>query len=107
MNTAELRRDAGIARAAAHADRVCPNWTDTAFDMLATYCRIYGPGHEFHCESLRERAEGHGVVPEPPDGRAWGNVFRRAAREGLIRKTGRYVLAKSSNLSPKPVWIVA
>jgi hypothetical protein len=106
MNTAEIRRDAGIARAAARADRECPKWTDTAYQFLVAYCRIYGPGHELHCEAMRELAVKHGAIPEPPDGRAWGHVFRRAARAGLIRKTGRYVLAKSSNLSPKPIWAV-
>lgn len=106
MSTAELRRDTGIARAAARADRECPKWTDTAFEVLTIYCGLFGPGHEFHCESLRERAVTHGVLPDPPDGRAWGSVFRRAARAGLIEKTDRCARAKSSNLGLKPIWRV-
>jgi hypothetical protein len=106
LSEVEIRRDTGIARAAARADREIPQWSDLAFEFITRYCIANGKGHEFHGEALRQCAERTGLIPEPPDARAYGSVFRRAARAGLIRKTGRYVLAKSSNLSPKPVWEV-
>ena len=106
LQNSEHKRDTGIARAAAHADREIPQWSELAFEFITRYCAAHGKGHEFHGEALRQCAERTGLVPEPPDARAYGSVFRRAARAGLIRKTGRYVLAKSSNLSPKPVWEV-
>lgn len=52
------------------------------------------------------RAELGERIEEPLDLRWWGNVSRALAREGVIQKTGEYWLARSSHLSPKPVWRV-
>ena len=68
-------------------------------EFLARHIR----GDCFLAEEVRNFATG---LDLPPDGRAWGVVFRSAAREGLIVKAG-YAPAKSSNLSPKVLWRVA
>lgn len=96
---ARVRRDIGIQRATDHADQEHPRWADAAFDVLKSAVAIRE--QPFLAEDAIE-AIGH-AVPEPPDGRAWGGVFQRAARAGVIRKVG-YAPARSSNLSPKVLW---
>lgn len=48
-----------------------------------------------------------GVLPAPPDNRAWGGVIYGLRMAGKIVKTGRFENAKTSNGSPKPVWAKA
>lgn len=96
---ATLRRDLGIERAEAHADRVHADWTAEAFRALGEFL-----GYRltpFLAEEFVTWAETR--VPPPPDPRAWGGPIRRAARAGLIRRIG-YAPAASSNPSPKCLW---
>jgi hypothetical protein len=95
---ARARRDNGIERAAAHAEQELAGWRETAIQFL----RRYAESHvDFLAEDVIDAALG--TVPMPPDSRAWGAVFRRAAKEAVIEKLG-YRPAKTSNLSPKVYW---
>lgn len=82
---ARAARDEGIARAAQHADDVTPKWSDRAFGMLSDY--VKASDEAFTSEDVRVYAAGR-ELPEPPHLRAWGGVFQRAARQGLIVKDG-------------------
>jgi hypothetical protein len=98
---AAARRDDGMTRAVEHADAVEPDWSTRAYVCLAEFCRERG-ALTFLTEDVRAFALNRNLPP-PPDGRAWGAVIQRAAREGLIVRMG-YAAAKSSNLSPKVLW---
>lgn len=99
---AEQRRDHGIQRAVDHAEREQEGWTDFALSLLRFYAsRQSDP---FLAEQFVEHCTG--LIALPPDGRAWGGVFKRAARLGIIRRVG-YAPAKSSNLAPKCTWVCA
>ena len=96
---AKARRDDGMARAVEHADAVTADWSERAMAALLDFVRSHGD-IPFMAEDVRVMAD---YIPPPPDGRAWGAVFQRAARAGHIVKVG-YAPAKSSNLSPKVLW---
>jgi hypothetical protein len=96
---ARARRDLGIERAATHANQVVAAWVDMAVDSLRVYSRTH---EEFLTEDVREIAYALGL-PQPPDGRAWGQVMRRGQREGVVERCG-YAPAHSSNCSPKVKW---
>ena len=100
---ARRARDQGIERAATSAERADPGWLAGARVALERYLQAH-PGETFICEHVRRWAEGLELIEPPVNQKAWGNVFRNAARDGLIRKTGEYELARSSHLSPKPLW---
>lgn len=97
---AESKRDDGISRSVDHADRKEPNWSDAALFMVRRYARMSGA--PFMAEDARAFADKMGLN-DPPDGRAWGAVFQRARKSGLIEMVG-YAPAKSSNCSPKCLW---
>lgn len=94
------RRNDGMQRAVDHADAVRPSWSDRAGALLREYAADRG---SWMVEDLREWASARGL-PEPPDGRAWGAVVQRAARAKQIYRVG-WQEAKSSNLSPKGLWL--
>lgn len=94
------RRDDGIQRAADHAGDY---WRRCARGFLLEYLATHA--EPFLAENVREFAEARHLA-DPPDGRAWGQVMRSAARDGLIVKVG-YAPARSSNLSPKVQWRAA
>lgn len=97
---AESKAADGISRSVDHADRKEPNWSDRALEILASYARCC-PG-QFMAEDVRDNSDRAGL-PKPPDPRAWGAVFQRARKSGLIEMVG-YAPAKSSNCSPKTLW---
>ena len=95
------RRDNGIQRAVAHAEKETERWAQRATMYLTDLIdrRGFKP---FLFEELIEIAIREGVAA-PPDGRAWGGIARRLAKAGVIRNLG-YAPAKTSNLSPKVLW---
>lgn len=92
----QQRRDEGIERAAAHAERTAPGWMQAALAHL----RAWAPAREpFLAEDFREAMAGK--LQAPPDGRAWGAVFRTAAIGGLLERAGFKV---DKYGSPKALW---
>lgn len=93
------RRDVGIDRAVARANRVSESWSDRAYWLLEQYARR--AAQPFLAESFVGYAKG--LIEAPPDGRAWGGIVRRAALAGVIVRVG-YAPAETSNHSPKCLW---
>lgn len=88
MKAARAARDSGIQQAADHAEEVHPDWGDLAYEALRLYAAgKRASGVTFTSEDVRSSIAAAGV-PEPPHLRAWGSVFKRAARAGLIVKAG-------------------
>jgi len=100
FDAAKERADTGIKRSGDHANRVEPEWTGQALGLLIAYARNVGV--PFLIEDARQWAYANGL-PKPPDERSWGGPTRRAESSGRLRRCGMG-LAKSSNLSNKPLW---
>ena len=60
-------------------------------------------GRAFSPEAVVQSAAEKGIVFS--DGRAWGNVFVIAAREGYIRRSEQLFARATSNGSVRPGWI--
>lgn len=75
----------GQARAIEHAERAEPGFAERAFDFLVSWVSWRSIGEAFSAETVVDAAREHGIVP--PDGRAWGGVFVRAASRGAIRRS--------------------
>jgi hypothetical protein len=94
---ARAARDAGIKQAVDHANAVEPKWSDQAYAVLLDFltkpdayvCSFTSEDVRAHADKLR--------LPEPPHLRAWGGVFQRASRAGIIAKTGT-TTARSANV---------
>lgn len=99
FDTARAERDAGIQRAAQHAEEASPRWGDLALDRI----RAYATNHaEFISEECTDWAAAQGFT-SPADPRAWGAPFQKAAKLGIIRKVG-YGISQRRHLSPTPLW---
>jgi len=104
MDYAQAREAAetGMALAEDKANRDRWGWSDDAMHGIEMYCLAHADD-QFLAEQVRAWAEGMGLVDAPDNGRAWGAVFKKAARLGVIRRVG-YAPSKSSNLAPKCLW---
>lgn len=99
MPRAELRRDLGVARSQAAAERNVPGWTEIALGYVRKYAQRNAP---FLTEECRVWAIVQGC-PQPQNKKAWGAVMQSAQRRGIIEACG-YAPAASSNCSPKVLW---
>lgn len=106
FTAAKSRGDLGAERAAGKAERIAPGWIDRATEAVRRYAtrHVYRSDEpsEFTIERVREFMAGS--IEDPPDGRAWGHVTRRAVQLGIIEPTGGYAPAASSNGSPKRLY---
>jgi hypothetical protein len=93
FDEARAARRSALSRVESHADR---EWLDAAFAALRGYLER---NETFHCDDFWTLG-----IERPHESRALGAVIVRAARAGLMSKTGEYRLSVSSNLSPKPLW---
>lgn len=97
-------RDAGMHAAISNADAQVPDWPTEAMRALQMYVLAH-PGKEFMAEDVRNYAYDTLAVPYPPHCRAWGSIFQRAAREGLIRRVRiAPVKTPSSHMANASVW---
>ncbi len=99
---AEELRDAGIAKAANHANAMSEKWTDKAFDFVKKYLEYTQDA--FQTEDLRMASLS--VLPEPPSKRAWGFVIVQACKSGLIKRVGYApVTNPKAHKTPAAVWV--
>ena len=96
---AASRRDTGIRHASEHAEQCSTGWNERALYLLKSFASrqtepFLAEAFVAHCE---------GLIEPPPDGRAWGSVFRSAAQKGVIVRAG-FAPAATSNCSIKPTW---
>lgn len=84
FTAARKARDEGMARAQAHAEADMPGWSEAAYGFLRAYARIH---EHFISEDVSGSSKARGF-PQPSTDRAWGPVYRRAVREGVIVQDG-------------------
>ena len=93
-------RDEGINKAIDHADKKDDKWSEKAYKYFLYYLKS-------HCEFMAEdvRIASAGIIPEPPSKRAWGAIFVKAVKEGLIERKGfRNVKNPKAHLTPATLW---
>jgi hypothetical protein len=86
--------DAGMAQA---HDNAPAEWRDRAWEALAEWLRTRPL---LHVDDFWAEAD----IEEPPEPRALGALFRRAAREGMMTKTDQWLPSVRSHGAPKVVW---
>lgn len=96
---ARAARDEGIQRSANKAARAAETWPEDAYNFLCRYARTH---ERFISEELTACADrmGYGA---PTSSKAWGAIFQRASREGIIRRDG-YGVSLRRHCSPSPMW---
>jgi hypothetical protein len=99
--SARAARDAGMARALAHAEAEQPNWGDVAYMALVVFVALHPAPRTFTSLEFREWARSR--ISDPPTPKAFGPVFVRAARAGIIRKVG-YAPHPERHASPTVLW---
>lgn len=92
-------RESQMLLAIDHADARHEGWSEQAAAFLAQFSSRIG---RFTGEDVTNAAKG--IVPDPPTDRAWGGIFNRLSRHGIIRKTGQYSARVNGNAMP--VWEV-
>lgn len=82
--TARAARDAGMNQAIQHAERVDDEWPDLAYGFLYRYALT----HELF-EGWQVTAEAKRLgYDAPTDSRAWGSIYTKAIRNGVIAMVG-------------------
>ena len=92
-------RDTGMQQAVSHAERIDDEWPDRAYAFLREFARRNA---QFISENLTGEAISLGYG-SPADARAWGAIFSKAARAGVIERIG-YGVSVRRHCSPTPLW---
>lgn len=84
MGMARAARDAGMQQSLDHAEAVYEGWQDEAYRFLERYAR----SHAYFISEDVSDASKAADMNQPPTDRAWGSLYRRAAKDGLIVQDG-------------------
>lgn len=84
FNAARQRANVGMQRAADAADRLHSDWSESAFLFLKDYARTH---QTFIGEDVSDAHISAGL-PQPRDLRAWGGLYQRAQKAGIIVHAG-------------------
>lgn len=95
----EQQRDRAMQQVGDNAEALCPGFAEAAEDFVVDYLRRHGPTPG---EVVTNAAKSSGLVPH--DDRAFGPVYMRLSRRGLIRKAGQVVRTKGHGTSGGNVW---
>ena len=85
FNAAKAARDRGINKALNSVERACADWPEVAYHFLVSFAQHneFFTGEQVSFASRFKRS-----FPQPRDERAWGAIYQRAQRDGLIVKSG-------------------
>jgi len=92
-------RDKALAQVEQNADQ---DWLAQAWIVLRSYCREH-PGLVFTSPGFVLNSHYRYDLPHPREARVWGAIFRQAAKEGLIEKTGQYMQSPDPRQHLRPV----
>lgn len=81
---ARAQADDGMRRAIEHAERTVEKWGDLAYIYLEQFCRRH---LVFISEDVSDASKKYGLI-QPPTDRAWGAVYQRAIKAGMIEQEG-------------------
>jgi hypothetical protein len=79
----EALKEAGMSVVLANADVVNFNWTDYALSLLGGFAKSV---EKFSSDEFRAHFVDR--LPDPPSPNAFGALFNRAAKAGIIRHVG-------------------
>jgi len=98
---ATVARDVGMKQAVDHANEAVSGWSDEAYRWLHRYAKTH---KQFISEHATAWAAEQGFVSDTiSKKRAWGQVFRRGAKEGIIVRVGHGTSLRRHR-SPCPLW---
>lgn len=100
VDLAFAEAERGMNQALAHAEQVETGWGDVAYLFLQKYAREHA--EPFTALDVRTAASAWGLS-DPPTPKAFGGVFQRASRAGVIRKIG-YAPHAERHASPTVLW---
>lgn len=92
-------RAAQVESVCAHAEENLPGWKMFALGMVRRYARDH---QEFVSEDCTDWAYENGLV-KPKDPRAMGQIYREAAKAGVIAKSPKGGWSKK-RASPTTLW---
>lgn len=84
FTAARRARDQGMQRAVDAAERHDDAWPDLAYAFLCRYARTHATFEGWHVTDAA-KAQGYG---SPTSDRAWGSIFTKAQREGVMVQDG-------------------
>lgn len=84
LDAARSARNHGMQVAIDHAEDRAPGWGDVAYQFLVRYAASHC---RFISEDVSDASKKWGMV-QPPTDRAWGSVYRKAVRNGVIAQDG-------------------
>ena len=98
----EKLKNAGMTRAIKTAEKQVNGWAKEAYSFLLQYAVAHS---EFMAEDVRLASAG--IVSEPPSKRAWGSIFTKASRDGIIKRKGfKSVKNAKAHATPATLWEV-
>lgn len=99
FSAATAARNAGMVLAAEHAEAVSPGWKESAYQFLRDFARTH---EKFISENVSDAHIAAGLE-QPPTLKAWGSIYQKAAKAGLIARVG-FEISRRRHLSPTPLW---
>lgn len=90
LDLARRSANAGMTRALNNADRQIPDWSTQAYSFLLSFART----HEYFISEDVSGASKGEKFPQPPTDRAWGAIYRKAQKAGIIRQDGTGISAR-------------
>lgn len=102
----QARRDQGIASSLNHAEQDVPGWGEQVLAYVKRFAGFMAceMGDAWTMEDCRCWSHNLGL-PAPEELRSWGAVTQKAIRQGIIKPTGQYAPAASSNGSVKMLYV--
>jgi hypothetical protein len=82
---AEQQAREGMGQALGHAEEARPGWGEVAYEYLLGFAQRHA---SFISEDVSDETKETHYFPQPPTDRAWGSVYRRALKEGIIARDG-------------------
>jgi hypothetical protein len=86
LNLSRKLRDDGMQLALEHAESESEDWGEVAYAFLLRFVMFHA--YPFISEDVSDSSKEDPTFPQPPTDRAWGAIYRRAVKNGLIHQVG-------------------